>query len=168
MGLIRQNILLIICFFCFNYVNGQQFLQIETINDPQTQKYNLGETIKIKKKDSNEWQSIRMLKFLYNDNVIVYDEGFLNINDIEAIRETRPVVNILSKMMMTFGAVWLVYGGLSGQLDRDPVSGYADLAIGTSSLVAGWGIGKAFYKRDYKIGSRYKLRLLDLRMSSQE
>lgn len=47
-------------------------------------------------------------------------------------------------MMMTFGSAWLVYGLLSGQLDKDPVSSYADLAIGVSTLAVGWGVGKLF------------------------
>lgn len=153
--------------FCLGNASAQEFLQIETINDPQTQKYMLGETVLIKRKGSEDWEKIKMNKFLYAENIIVYDGGFLNINDIEVIRETRPAVNVLSKMMMTFGSVWLVYGLLSGQLDKDPVSGYADLAIGVSTLAVGWGVGKAFYKRDYKMGSRYRLRLIDLRMASE-
>jgi hypothetical protein len=105
--------------------------------------------------------------FLYKENIIVYQGGFLRLEDIHLIRETRPAVNVLSKMLMTFGSAWLVYGLLSGQLGKDPVSGYSDLIIGTTSLALGWGVGKAFYKRDYKMGSRYRLRLIDLRMSNE-
>ncbi len=146
---------------------AQEYLQIETINDPKTEKYQLGETILIKIKDNNEWEKIKMTKFLYKENIIVYQGGFLRLEDIHMVRETRPAVNVLSKMLMTFGSVWLVYGLLSGQLDKDPVSGYSDLIIGTTSLALGWGVGKAFYKRDYKMGSRYRLRLIDLRMTSE-
>ncbi len=158
-------LLLYLLLCVFNTSNAQEYLQLETINDPQTQKYALGETILIKRSNSEEWEKIRLGKFLYTENTIVYDGGFLKLEDIQLIRETRPAVNVLSKMLMTFGGAWLVYGLLSGQLDKDAVSGYTDLAIGTSALALGWGVGKAFYKRDYKMGSRYRLRLIDLRMN---
>jgi hypothetical protein len=165
---IFKFLLLSLAMCVFSTTKAQEYLQVETINDPLTLKYPLGSTILIKKVDSEDWEKIKLLKFLYPENTIVYDGGFLKLEDIHMVRETRPTVNVLSKMLMTFGGAWLVYGLLSGQLDKDAVSGYADLAIGTSALVVGWGVGKAFYKRDYKMGSRYRLRLIDLRMDSDQ
>ncbi len=154
----------LICFFPFS-IFCQQFLQLETINDPSTEKYSLGQTIVVKLKNNDEWQAIKMQSFLYKENIIVLENGIINLDDIIAVQKSRPAVNVLSKMLMTFGSAWLVFGLLSGELSKNKDSGYADLAIGVTSFAAGWGVGKAFNKRVYNIGSRYRLRLIDLRMS---
>ena len=145
-------------------VKGQQFLQLETINDAETKKYPLGTSITLKTKQLDEWQTIKTESFLYDDQTIVYDGGLLHLEDITAVLEHRTAVNVLSRSLTTFGTAWLVFGLFTGKLDKDENTGYSDLAIGVSSVAAGWALRKAFYKRSYKMGSRYRLRLIDLRM----
>jgi hypothetical protein len=142
---------------------GQEFLQIETKNDPISLKIQRGDSFKCKTA-SGEILKIRIQNFDYADTSIISEDGKLLLRDISEIIIYRPTVNVMSKMLMVFGGTWLLYGGLTGQLDKDPISGYSDLAIGTSSVALGWGLGKAFNKRTYKIGSRYRLRLIDLRL----
>ena len=70
---------------------AQEFLQIEVQNDPETIKYGLGKKIVIKTKQNDEWQAIVLCKFIYETGTILYDQGMLQVEDIVAIREIRPV-----------------------------------------------------------------------------
>lgn len=171
--MIRSNNMvrfLIISFglFVFQNVNfAQQFLQLETINDPESIKYSLGETMLVKTETNDEWHKIKLKEFIYKDSIILLEEGFLKITDITAIRENRPAVNILAKTAQTFGTAYLVYGLLGSLADDGNKIGLGDVAIGGGAIGLGWAFKKAFYQRDYSIGSRYKLRLLDLRIRIQ-
>ncbi len=143
---------------------AQEFLQIEVQNDPETVKYSLGQKIVIKTKQNDEWQSIVMRKFIYETGTILYDQGMVQVDDIIAVRDTRPGVAALSIALTTFGGAWLGFGLVSQGLDNKAEFGTREIVIGVAALATGWGVKKAFYKRDYNIGKRYKLRLMDLRM----
>lgn len=143
---------------------SQEYLQIEVHNDPETVKYSLGQKIVIKTIQNEEWQTVVMRKFIYETGTILYDQGMLQVDDIIAVRETRPGVAALSIALTTFGGAWLGFGLVSQGLDNKAEFGTKEIAIGVAALATGWGVKKAFYKRDYNIGKRYKLRLLDMRM----
>lgn len=165
--LLYINILFVYLISGFPVVNeiyGQEFLQIEIQNDPETVKFLLGQKVIIKTKQSDEWQTIVLRQFLYESNTIVYDQGFINLDDIAAIREHRQGVALLSAALMTFGGGWLVFGILGQGLDSKAEFGVREITIGVAALVTGWGLRKAFHNRDYVMGKRYRLRLLDLRM----
>ena len=144
---------------------GQEYLQIEMHNDPETIKYGLGQKITLKTQQTDEWQTIVLRKFIYDSGTILHDQGMIQLTDITAIRETRPGVGALSLALTTFGGGWLIFGIISQGLDNKAEFGSREVIIGVSALAMGWGVKKAFYKREYTIGKRYKLRLLDLRMN---
>jgi hypothetical protein len=162
---IRIVQLLILVLSCIGGAWSQEFLQIETKNDPTTIKFGRGSVLLIKTVSEPEvYRPIQILDFDYTNQAIIYDEGRLALADIKSILQKRAEVNVFSKMLMTFGTVWLGYGLLGGQLGKNETSGYADLAIGASSVALGYGMYRAFYKRHIQIGDKYKLRLIDLRM----
>ncbi len=161
----RGYFFILICFLLFSVkTNAQEFLQLETKNDPSTIKYPIGSTIKIKKLGSKEWSTIKILGFSYADTSIVYEEGKLSLSTISEVQRSRPGVSVAGKMLMVFGTTWLTYGAIAGELDKDPVSGYSDLAIGVSTVALGLGLNTFFKDRKFKIGTRYRLRLIDLRL----
>ena len=155
---------LVFAWCCAFNVEGQEFLQMETKNDPESKKYALGEYLIVKTQSNSEWHKIRLGDFLYEDSIILTDEGFLKISDITHIKDTRPVVYGISKGFQTFGLGYIVYGLLGSLSDNGRRFSTGDAVIGGTALVVGWGFKKAFYERSYAIGSRYRLRLLDLRI----
>lgn len=162
---ITSRIFIILLSTYSQLVVAQEFLQIEIKNDPITIKYAKGSVLLVKTiSEPMEYRPIQILDFDYANQSVIYDEGRLPLSDIKSVLRKRAEVNIFSKMLMTFGAVWLGYGLLGGQLGKNESSGYSDLAIGVSSVAVGYGMYKAFYKREYKLGDRYRLRLIDLRM----
>ncbi|MBK8701961.1 MAG: hypothetical protein IPN29_21295 [Saprospiraceae bacterium] len=146
-------------------LSAQEYLQIDTYNDPTTKKYHLGEQIVIRTTYNEDWIKITPRKFLYDLNTIVYDDGMLRLDEIAAIRETRPGILALSTAFTTFGGAWLIYGLISKGVDSGSEFDKNDIIIGAVAVITGIGLRKAFYKRDYVMGKRYKLRLLDLRMN---
>jgi hypothetical protein len=146
-------------------IYGQEYVQIEIKNDPETIKYPIGDVIKIKTKYEPEvFKNIQILGFDYTNNSLIYEDGRIALDEITVVQQTRPAVGFFSKMFMTFGGAWLGFGLLGGELGKNEISGYADLAIGLSSVGLGYGMHKAFHKRNFKMGERYRLRLIDLRM----
>lgn len=145
-------------------IHGQEYLQIEMHNHPETIKYHLGQKIQIKTKQVDEWHAIVLQKFIYESATIIHEQGLLQLEDITAIRETRPGIGAMSIALTTFGGGWLLFGVIGQGLDDRAEFGTREILIGVAALATGWGLKKAFYKRDYVMGKRYKLRLLDLRM----
>ena len=163
--MLRKALIYILPFLFLTALNAQQFLQLETINDPESMKFSLGESLIVKTKTNDEWHKITLKEFLYSDSIILIEEGFLKITDIIEIRDTRPVVNALARAAQTFGTAYIVYGLLGSLSDNGNKFQASDAAIGGGAIALGWAFKKAFYIRDYKMGNRYRLRLLDLRIS---
>jgi hypothetical protein len=164
MKIIRLTLLSFFLFF-YSKINTQQFIQIETKNDAETIKFPIGSTIKILTIDNpKEYKNIVITGFDYSNDAIQYEDGEINLSDIVVVQTVRPAVGIFGKFFMSFGVVWLGYGLVTGELKKNDVSGYTDLTIGLTAVGLGYGIQKGFYIRKYKMGKRYKLRLIDLRM----
>jgi fermentation-respiration switch protein FrsA (DUF1100 family) len=156
------TLLLFVIGNCFS----QQFLQLETINDPKSMKFSLGESLLVKTRTNDEWHKITLKEFLYTDSIILVEEGFLKVYDITQIRDTRPAVNAIARAAQTFGTAFIVYGFLGSLADNGQKFQASDAIIGGGAIAFGWAFKKAFYIRDYKMGSRYRLRLLDLRIGN--
>lgn len=160
----KTILFLLFLFTSFTLVSAQEYLQIEMHNNPETIKYHLGQKLLIKTKQVDEWHSIVLQKFIYESGTILHEQGMVQLDDITAIQETRPGVGALSIALTTFGGGWLLFGVISQGLDNKPEFGTREVVIGVAALATGWGLKKAFYRRDFHMGKRYKLRLLDLRM----
>ena len=154
-----------IFFFSFLFYqclcSAQRFLQIEMINDPVTIKIQEGEVISYKIYESDDWLTSKIEKFLISEKAIVLETGYVRLEDISHVMRYRPFANYLGKGLMTFGAGWLVYGGIAA-IGADFDFGGDTLIIGGGSFFFGWLIRKLFYKKPIVIGNRYRLRLLDL------
>ena len=157
-----------ILFFLFVLINNasvaQEYLVIETTNDPETIKLPLGTKLEYKMVGDDEWLTSTMTQFLYNDNIIVIDEGFLRLEDITHVRRYRKPAAYIGYLLEGFGAGWAVLGTIGpiaeGNYDDIPVN----VVAGALFYGLGWGVKKLFYKRTLKVGSRYRLKLMDLRL----
>jgi hypothetical protein len=161
---IKLQLSFLFTFFLVISGQSQEYLQIEMVNTPESIKIPLGYKFTVKTKSLNEWHTIRSNRFLYKDSTIVYDDGFLHLRDITDIQRTRPPVRALGLSLKTFGGGWLLFGGISGELYKNKQLNTRDLSVGLGSFAAGWLVEKLFYKHTLKIGKRYRVRLLDLRV----
>lgn len=147
-----------------NAINAQRLLQLEMINDPESTKYYEGMNITFMIKGSDEWITRRIETIMISDNAILFDEGFFNVNDIVAVQTKRYGIALMSGALQSFGAGWTGFGIIDEVARPGKQSSLQTWVIGASSFLTGWGLRKLFYKRKHALGSRYRLRLMDLSM----
>lgn len=149
---------LLLCFFILIAATtyGQQYLQLETKNDPETIKFSSGDRISFKTDGAEGWQHKKIEKFILSDSLIIFENGYQHIGKLTKIRLPRKILGKMSNGLMQFGAVWTVYMIITNEISlRNGI-------IGGGSMFVGWIVKKLFYQRKYILGERYRLRLIDL------
>ena len=146
-------------------LNAQVFLQLEMKNDPETLKFRRGDVLTFRTKSQpKEWVSKEIIDIKVSENVIVFEEGFRHIDEIIALRLHRKTLDDLTRMVQKFAIGWLVIGGLALLVVPNSTIPLGALLISSASFYSGgWVLNKLFKYRVVKMGSRYRLRLLDLR-----
>lgn len=156
----RVFILIIFLFSCY-FVQSQVVFQVERFNESRPEKYYAGSTIVYKTKDlSNEWQVGKIVEIKDKEQMLLFENGYIQISDIIKLRKFKPVMNGLSKTLYTFGGSWFLFGGVAA-IGSDFEPGWDTVAIGGSSLLAGWIFGKFRYQTT-TINKRNRLRIIDL------
>ncbi len=143
-------------------VSGQRYLQLETINDPQTLKYVENQKITYMSKTLPEWQTRKIEKLMIADSLVLFYDGFMRLNDFDAIQTKRPAVGAASITLGTFGAGWLAFAVVDELYQPGRQLDTQTLVIGGAGLLLGYTLNKFFYKRTHKLGNRYRLRMIDL------
>lgn len=173
-----QNVLLVfMTCIVVQFCSAQKFIQLELPGDPIASKYYEGSSIAYKLVDyPDEFFNKRIEKIDIENNLLVFDDGFINVDDITHIRRFRPWAKALGYSLNTFGVVWIGYGALGAAFvddddrfgDEGSRFGWDTAIIGTTAIVAGWILRKWLYKKDYKIGKHARLRMLDITMPTSE
>jgi hypothetical protein len=148
---------------CIHQVSqGQIILQLEIYRVPQAVKFYPGDRISFKTNDyHDEWRHEVIERLVYSDSLIITNMGMVRINDVIAFRTYNGTVNAFSKMLMTFGTVWLGYGGIAA-LTANFQFTTGTLAIGGGAILSGWLLKKLFYKNTYKLGKKHRVRIIDI------
>lgn len=151
-------------------INGQIFLQLEKFNSPKTIKFVEGDEIEFRLHAyPKTWRTGILEKILIEDETIVLDGDFFQLDELKDIRVYRPWARILGRSFIQFTGAWFGYalildvfniGGLFGE----------DFSVGSDTLVVGgtaFGLGlllrNVFGRKKFKLGKNSRLRLLDLR-----
>ncbi len=149
-------------------VQAQRFLQIELFNNPQTIKFYPNDKICIKTLESeDEWLVYEIEDVIPDENIIVYPQGYLPLDQITHIRVYKDIAKAVSIGLSQFGFVWLGFGGLAHAFS-DFEFGWDTLAIGLVAIVTGWILKKFAAKKDYTIGKKARLRILDIRFPTPD
>lgn len=144
-------------------VQSQVVLYFEKMSDVTPQKIYAGQKISVKLKGYQEdWTTVKIERILKDENIILYDGGMFDLEDIIYIRMTRPWASTISVSMISFGTSWLVYGGIAHFAVGTFTFGLDTAVIGAGSIIGGWLIRKLFRWKKYKIGKKNRLKILDL------
>ena len=157
-------------------VTAQKFIQLELPGDPIASKYFEGSSIAYKLKDYPDEYFNKVIKQIIIENeILVFDDGYIEVADITHIRRFRPWAKALGYSLSTFGAVWITYGGIAHVFADDDMLnnegtkfGWDTAIIGGTAILTGWIISKWLYKKDYKLGKHARLRMLDITMPTSE
>lgn len=166
---LSKNLLLVsILLLIFNLgttsvAKAQVVLYMEIMGQEKPIKYYEGQSLSYKSAEfPDEWQDIRIERVVDDEKLILYNGGMLKLDDIIEIRRSRAWANTVGYMLQTFGTAWLAFGGVIHFTDSNFSFGLDTLAIGGTALGTGWLIRKLFRYKEYKIGRRYRLKILDL------
>lgn len=156
---------------------AQKFIQLELPGDPISTKYFEGSSIAYKLKDYPDEYFNKVIRQINIENeILVFDDGYIEVSEITHIRRFRPWVKALGYSLNTFGVVWITYGALGAALtdggggfgNEGNQFGWDTAIIGGVAIFAGWIMRKWLYKKDYKLGKHARLRMLDITMPTSE
>ncbi len=156
--------LLFLSLFLFSSIptEAQKVLQMEKRGKIKTKKFQLGEELTFRLKDSKEWRTDVMIDIIVKEKLIVFAGGMVKVDDIKKIKSLKNARTaiVTERSLYSFGLSWLLFS-LGGTLAGEPLN---DLAwkVPVTSVGLGFLIRKIFYSRKYKIGKKRKLRVLDL------
>lgn len=145
-----------------NTGNAQVILLLEDMTEVRPYTYYVGSKITVKTVDyPEEWQTIRITKLLDESSTIVYDGGLLNTSEIISVRRNSILGQTVGYTLQAFGAAWTVFGVL-GSVFGDSEYDVGTALIGVVSFATGWVIRKYMSSKKYKIGSKNRLKILDV------
>ncbi len=158
--------LMILLFFISTAWNsfGQKFIQIEKYGKTKVHKFYIGDKLMYQiKGDKKSWYHGTINDLLVDENIIVFENRAVKMNDIMAIRtfENAGVSRSMSFILFSFAAG---YGGitlLATLIGWWEITPFAVVVVGVA-LAGGLLIRHLFKWKTHKMGKRRWLRMLDL------
>lgn len=142
-------------------VHHDQFLRMEKINSAKTKRFYVGQEVRYKV-DGNKWKKGVIEKLDFVQQMVFFSTGPARIKDIIGIQTLGQYgfSQVVKYKLITFGASVLFYSVFN------PLNGMAypvwALAVGPGSIALGFLLSEALKQNYYRIGSKWRLRLLDL------
>lgn len=156
------SVFVFLVFLSTNLV-AQKFVQLEVFNSAKTIKYSPGQKIVFKTKEfPNEWQKMKIEKIMYEDNLIVFTQALVHIDDITHIKRRNVLARALSGMLYVFAGSSLIFGGIGDIATGQLSPGLFLFTIGPAAL--GFFLDKVVSTKVYHINKTSRLRLLDIDM----
>jgi hypothetical protein len=141
---------------------GQVFLQLEVDREVIPLRFAPGDLLTFKSLESgDEWQTRRVERLIPEDQIIVFTDSWLELKDITRIKVRNQPGWLVGKILTTFGSAWFVFGGIA-HLATDYTFTWRDFTIGAVGVGLGWLITKFASSRTYKVGTKHRLRIVDI------
>ena len=148
----------------------QIVLQLEKTNSAKTRKFVRGDAFEYRTTDDPDWQVGRLEQLVPEENLVVFQNRMVGLDQITAIRHRGPQrwSKPAGGSLIAFGATWGILSVISGAIDpeNDPLE-VSDAVVAGGSAALGYAIMHLFRYRRIPLGGRYRLRLLDLRVVPQ-
>jgi len=149
--------------------SAQVFLQIEKINSPKTIKLLPGNSLEYTLKEyPNVWRREIIQSIDYEQNLIVLEEGYRNIDEIRQLRLYNPWAKSIGNGLLQFSAGWYLFGGIATVADSGYTMSSREIAIGGIFAGVGLLIKKLIYKRTLTMEKNARLRIVDTRFYNPE
>lgn len=149
-------------------VRTQVLLQLEITKEVQAVKFGVGQKVTFKSQEfPNVWQQKKIERILLEENVLVFEDGMININDITHFQLRNNAASNAGKMLMAFSAGWFLFGGVA-VLANNIKFNWGTFAIGAVAGGLGWFMDKVISRKNYKIGKNAQLRIIDISFPTPE
>lgn len=148
---------------------SQVFLQLEKFNSPKTIKFVEGDELEFRiHAYPKTWRRGVLEKILIEEETIVLDGDFFQLEELKDVRIERPWAKYLGRTFIQFAGAWFAYAIVIDVFNIGSLFGQ-EFEIGTDTLLVGgaaFGLGlfirKVFGKKKFKLGKNSRLRLLDI------
>jgi len=141
---------------------GQIFLQLEVDREVVPLRFAPGDMLVYKSAETgDDWQTRRIERLIADDQIIVFADNWLNIQDLTYVKVRNQPGWVVGKILTTFGSAWFVFGGIA-HLATDYDFTWRDFTIGAVGVGLGWLITKFASSRTYKLGKKHRLRIVDI------
>lgn len=164
----RYPILLFFLIFTTT-LSAQKVLQLETYgNIKKTRKYYIGSEMTYQLKGDDLWYTLPIERIIVDENIVVFRDRYVKLDQIVAIKSfhNRGRSRRFATTLNVFGIAWSVFA-LGGSIANEDFSYRKGDAI-TSATALGLGhlIKWIFASKKYKMGKKYRIRVLDLTANS--
>ncbi|HHS95178.1 MAG TPA: hypothetical protein ENJ45_01205 [Phaeodactylibacter sp.] len=140
---------------------AQKFLQMEKYGSPKVKKFYIGDELTYKIKDyPDDWTTATIEDLLIEDNIIVFSNRTVRLEDIIAIRKDRRLPLAVANSLYTFGLTWGVLSLLDG-LTGNPLK-WSAATVPATAFTIGFLAKRIFKHRNYRMGKRRWLRMLEV------
>lgn len=159
----RHILLIIFSFLISHMVQGQKVLLLEDRAEIRPIKFYEGQEIDVKLKEyPKDWETLKIERFLDEEQIIVAENGMYKLSEISHVRIERKIIKNIYLATTSLAVSGLVFGGI-GELYNGRPAGALGVAV-LSGIVygTGWLINKLLRYRKYKLGNKYRLKILDV------
>jgi len=141
---------------------AQIFLRLDIPDDPQSLRFFPDSEFEIKTtRLPDTWIKKKVVSFIPETKTIIFDQDFLKLEDITAIRINNRTPRAIGLTFQTFGTAWLGYGAIAyatgGEVSQ------TDALIGAGAFASGWLLRKLGKYKVYDLSLGYKLHMIDVR-----
>jgi len=157
--------LILLLFPCL--LSAQKVLQLEKRSSVKTKKMTIGTELFYQMQEDDVWYQGTIQEIRAEEGFIVLNDRLISVEKIGAIKsfKDRDWSRSMSNKLYMFAAGWVFFGiadnlifNQSEQRAKPPL-----IAIpAATALALGYAIRKIFDHKIYKMGGKYRLRLLDL------
>jgi|GEM_PF-2773031 len=149
-------------------LTGQRILQIEKKNSLKTVKFQTTDHIQVRLKDGKRWVKGVIYDFNEEGQFIELENQIILLKDIDYIRMGyKAKGKALARQVATnsitgFGLSWGVFSLIDAAVSDERSFDERDAIITGGSIALGYLVTKLFSSRKYKIGDKWKFRMLNL------
>lgn len=148
--------------------SGQRILQIEKKNSVKAIKFITTDHIQLKLKDEKKWVKGVIYDFNEENEFIELEHRIVFLKDIEYIRMgykakgSALARQVASNTFSSFGISWGIFSLIDAAASDERSFDERDTYITFGSIALGYLTTKLFSSRKYKIGDKWKFRMLNL------
>jgi hypothetical protein len=145
--------------------SAQKFLQIEKRGRAKTEKIPLNTELTYRILNDDYWYTNTTRDYLVEENLIAFEDRFVNINDITAFQYQREWPTVAKNQIRNFGLGWSALALIGTLTDNDPSTNYqwSDAIITAGCFGLSFSFEPLFRKKTVHFGKSKRLRLVDLR-----
>lgn len=161
-----RQLLLLLIFVCLTLLAyGQKVLQIEKFGSPKTEKIDMGVLLTYQVNNDEIWSQGYIQDLRVDQNVIEFEDRFVRLDNITALRYKRSWPKQLGTQLALFGLAWSGYALIGTLTDGNPDTSYrwSDAAVTGAAAGIGLSLPLVIGDRTVRLGKRKRLRMLDLR-----